>query len=412
MNFRENISVALRAIRANFLRSVLTLLIIAFGIAALVAILTALDVLLISLSDSFSGIGANTFNIERKGESLGGNRRGKRSKRGDVISLKQALKFKEQYDFPSTVSVSLGCTSLATIKHKKEKSNPNVTVIGCDAEYMKVRGYNFSHGRSFSKTEEEEGSHKAIIGMDLVNLLFDEKPESAIGKTISNGSVKYRVIGVLESKGASMTSNEDRSILIPLENAKRYYDTPNRNYDLSVMVSDATLMEEAIAEAVGVFRNVRGIKAGQDNDFETFKSDGIMEILKENTVVIRLSVIVIGIITLIGAAIGLMNIMLVSVTERTKEIGICKALGATRANILLQFLTEAIVISILGGMFGILGGMLFGNLVALFLGGKFIIPWMWIFVGFSLCFSVGLLSGLYPAFKASGLDPIESLRYE
>ena len=209
-----------------------------------------------------------------------------------------------------------------------------------------------------------------------------------------------------------MTSNEDRTILIPLLNAKRYYDTKYRNYNLAISVSDATIMDDAEATAIGVFRNVRKLKAGQENDFETTKADGIMDVLKESTFGIRVATIAIGVITLFGAAIGLMNIMLVSVTERTREIGICKAIGATRANILIQFLTEAVVISLMGGLVGIVFGIIIGNLVALGIGGSFVIPWAWMFLGVALCLAVGAVSGFYPALKASGLDPIESLRYE
>ncbi len=414
MNSFENIRLALRSIRHNLLRSLITLSIIAIGIAALVGILTALDVLLLSLSSNLSDMGANSFNIERKYEDLQGNRRGRRAKRSAVISYDQATSFKEKYDYPNAkVSLALFCTSLATIKHKSEKSNPNVSVSGCDVNYVKMRGYKMAAGRIFSESEIEHGSHKAMIGWDICKLLFDSKPEKAIGKSISNGNVKYKIIGVMESKGSSMSSNEDRMILIPLTNAVRYYDNPDRSsYDVSVSVSDAIEMEPAESTAIGVFRNIRGLKAGQDNDFEIFKSDGIMEVLKENTVTIRISTIFIGLATLCGAAIGLMNIMLVSVTERTREIGVCKALGASRRNVLLQFLTEAVSISILGGIVGILLGILAGLGVAYALGGQFVMPWNWIALGFGLCFFVGVVSGLYPAARASALDPIEALRYE
>jgi putative ABC transport system permease protein len=412
MNSSENIKLALNSIKSNFLRSLITLMIIAIGIAALVGILTALDVLLLSLSDNFSDMGANSFNIERKYEDLKGSRRGRRAKASEPISFDQAMLFKDRYDYPARVSVSDNCTGLATVKYKQEKSNPNVTVVGCDMEYFKMRGYKLSTGRVFSESEMENGAHKVLIGSEICKLLFDDRAENAIGKSIANGNVKYKVIGVLGSKGSSMSSNEDRMIMIPITNAIRYYDTKNSNYNVSVSVNDATQMDAAESVAIGIFRNIRRLKAGQDNDFETFKSDGIMEILKENTVTIRWATIFIGLATLIGAAIGLMNIMLVSVTERTREIGVCKALGASRRNILEQFLTEAIAISILGGIVGIILGLVAGYAVAWGLGGSFVMPWNWITLGFVLCFIVGVLSGLYPAIRASALDPIEALRYE
>ncbi len=412
MNFIESIKLALVSIRSNLLRALITLMIIALGIGALVAILTALDVLLFSFQDNFSDLGANSFSIARKGDGISGRKRGKRTKRGEVISFDQAMEFKKQYDYPATVSVSATGTSIATIKYEDKKTNPNIPVVGCDKEYLDVRGLKLKAGRSFSNTEMEMGMSRTIIGMDIVNLLFNENPEKAIGKSISRGNVKYKVIGVLASKGSSMTANEDKVILIPIANAVRYYDYPNKNYNVSVAVHDALQMDDAESAAIGIFRNVRKLKAGEENDFEIFKSDGLMDILKENTFEIRAATIFIGLATLLGAAIGLMNIMLVSVTERTKEIGICKAIGASQSNILIQFLVEAILISIIGGIIGIFMGMLLGNIVALILGGSFIIPWMWIALGFILCFFVGVISGFYPAYKASALDPIESLRYE
>ncbi len=413
MNLFENIKLAFTAIRTNFLRSMITVMIIAVGIGALVGILAALDGILLSLSSNLSDMGANSFNIEPSYQDLGGSRRGRRVKKGDVISFDQAMKFKKRYEFPASVSVSIACTSLATVKHKDKKTNPNVTVYACDNEYLDTRGLKIEKGRSFSESEILNGDHKVILGKEIVDVLFNENPDRALGKTISNGNVKYKVIGVLEKKGSSMSTNEDRMILIPISNGVRYYDRKYSNYNVSVGVSDATKMDDAEAEAIGVFRNIRGLRAGQENDFEMFKSDGLMDILKENTVTIRWATIFIGLATLLGAAIGLMNIMLVSVTERTREIGICKAIGASRNHILIQFLTEAVVISLIGGLLGIIFGIFMGNTVAILLfDGSAFVPWAWMFLGIVICFIVGVFSGFYPAMKASALDPIESLRYE
>ena len=412
MNLLENIQIAIRSVRANLLRAVLTLLIIAFGIMALVGILTAIDSAIYSLSDNLSSLGANTFDVDPKGDGVKGNRGGRRSKRGEPFEFKQAMDFKERFVFPGKTSVSIYCTGNATIKYADEKTNPNTLIFAVDENYLIGKGYEVEIGRNFTAKEALNGGYKAIIGREIVKILFDDKPELAIGKVIAAGNIKFKVIGVLKTRGSAMNEGQDRRILIPLQTGKRYYATQNTNYNIFVSVNDATQIDQGIASATGLLRNIRGLKASQDNDFEISKSDGLIGIIKENTVYFRFAAIGIGLITLLGAAIGLMNIMLVSVTERTREIGVCKALGATQRNIRIQFLTEAVVICILGGILGIIFGVIVGNIVPLLIGGSFIFPWGWVALALVTCLFVGLLSGLYPALKAARLDPIESLRYE
>ena len=412
MNIRENIRTALRSVKSNMTRAVLTMLIIATGIMALVGILTAIDSIIFSMTNNFSSMGANSFTISPSGSGISGNRGGRRAKRGEPITFRQAMKFKDKFEFPASVSISINCTGQAMLKYGSEKTNPNVQMEGIDENYLLAKGMSLSSGRQFTASEVFNGDHKALIGGSIVEKLFDGKNDKALGSVISVGNTKYKVVGLLESKGSGMGSDGDNKVLIPLNNGKRYYGSARKNYNVTVDVYNPTDIERAEETAIGVFRNIRGLKLAQENDFQIFKSDGLQDIIKENTTMLRFGTIAIAGITLLGAAIGLMNIMLVSVTERTREIGVCKALGATQKNILIQFLTEAVVICQLGGLMGIVLGIIAGNLISLLTDGAFIIPWAWILLGVTICMIVGLLSGLYPAMRAAKLDPIESLRYE
>ncbi len=412
MNLTENINLAIRSIRANLLRAVLTLLIIAFGIMALVGILTAIDSAIFALNDNFSSLGANSFNIRPSRTEINSRQGGRQIKRGEPISLDEALDFKERYDFPARTAISFGTSSNAVVRYAKEETNPTISVLAGDEDYLAVSGTNLQAGRGFTLRESKYGSNLAIIGADIVKTLFEGKTRNALDKVISVGNIKYKVIGVLEDKGSTAGQSEGNRVIIPLQTGKRYYSTDNTNYSIVVAVNEATQMDAAVSNAIGLMRRVRKLKAAEDNDFEIRKSDSLIETIRENTVYLRLAAVMIGLITLIGAAIGLMNIMLVSVTERTREVGISKAVGANRRHILVQFLTEAVVISLMGGLVGIVLGVGVGNIVTLLLGGTFLVPWTWIVMAILTTTIVGLISGLYPALKAAQLDPIESLRYE
>ncbi|MDR4988735.1 MAG: FtsX-like permease family protein, partial [Bacteroidales bacterium] len=246
---------------------------------------------------------------------------------------------------------------------------------------------------------------------DVANTLFPGDTDP-LGEIVSIANRRYQVIGVLKRQGAGLGFSEDLNCIIPYMTVRQDFSRPNMNYTIDVSTFDIETLDEAIAEATGLFRIIRGSRLGEPNSFDIAKSDNIAQALIENIRFITLAATIIGLITLVGAAIGLMNIMLVSVTERTQEIGIRKALGATRKVIKQQFLSEAIVICQIGGLVGIVLGILAGNGISVLIGNKFIVPWVWVISGVVLCFIVGVIAGYYPAAKASRLDPIESLRYE
>lgn len=407
----ENIRISLTSIKSHMLRTVLTVLIIAIGITALVGILTAIDSLKFFLGQNLQMMGANTFTIQNRSMRIHFGSSVHRAKYYQPITFKQAMEFKERFDFPALASVYTFGTSIATARNGSIKTNPNISVIGSDENYVAVSGMELESGRNMNPTEVFYGSNVAIIGSGISSTLFRPN-EDPVGKVISIGSGKYRVIGVLKSKGTGFGFSGDRSCIIPITNVRQVFARPNMSFSISVKSNDETQIDAASGEATGLMRVIRKNPLNEENDFEITKSDQLLNLLIDNTRYITLSATIIGLITLIGAAIGLMNIMLVSVTERTREIGIRKAAGATRSVIRNQFLVEAIVIGQLGGFLGITLGIIIGNTISFMIGSSFIIPWIWIITGVFLCFLVALVSGIIPATKAANLDPIESLRYE
>jgi len=404
----ENIKIAIQSIKGHLLRTIITVSIIAIGIASLVGILTAIDSIDYALNDNFAMMGANTFTIQ---DQVRGTRsRSERISTNPKIEYKEALEFKNKFNNTAITTISYRASSSATVKYQSFKTNPNVSVLGVDDHYLKVSGYDIELGRNINHHDISLNSNVVIIGQDIFKQVFNSSPK-AIGAVISVNNKRVLVIGVLAEKGSSMGMGGDRTCLLPISYLRNTISSSS-SISISIMAANNYEIDAVIGSAIGAFRSIRRLRPIETQNFAITKSDSLAKSLMDNLKYVTSAATLIGFITLLGAAIALMNIMLVSVTERTKEIGTRKAIGATSKTIRQQFLMEAIVICQIGGVLGIIIGILIGNVTSYMMNSAFVIPWAWLAAGVVLCLIVGLVSGIYPAIKASKLDPIEALRHE
>lgn len=395
----------------NLLRAVLTIFIIGFGIMSLVSMLTAVDGIKSALYTNFSQVGSNTFTVSDEDPLAGMRGEGRWQRKQRVpITYSQARAFQQRYDFPAQVSLSFEAAGAETVEYRDTRTSPKIQVTGVDEIYLASSGLQIDEGRNFTQQEVQTGRPAVIIGSALAEDLFGD--QEGVGERIKVGGMSYIVIGILKERGNSLGESSDNGVLMPLITAQNLVSATDLSYTIAVMVDDVNHLDEGIYEATGVLRAIRRLDFTQDDNFYISKSDSLVNALADNISYLTIFAFVIGIITLIGAAVGLTNIMLVSVKERTREIGVRKAMGATKKNIRNQFLLESITICLTGGLFGIVAGLIFGNVIAKYFEGAFVIPWQWIAVGIIICTITGLLSGIGPAIRAARLDPVESLRHE
>ncbi|OQY96114.1 MAG: hypothetical protein B6D37_03110 [Sphingobacteriales bacterium UTBCD1] len=425
MRFRDILSLAYRTVRSNKLRTGITVAIIAFGIMALVGIITAIKAMNQKFVESFSMMGANGFVIRYKQRNInfgGGNnsdlqlskktaRKEKKSNLGRIITKREAELFIKRFNFPSIKSISVFANRSSIISYRERKTSPNVILFGSDENFLQLNGFMLRAGRNLSSTDVQTGRNVCLLGYDVAKNLFRENVDRAVNMVIQINNIPFRVLGVLDSRGSSFGFSRDNLVVTSYENVDRNFPGGS-SYSIAVMTNDIRQVEAAMGEAESDFRAIRKLNVTEDNNFVLDRSDSVAERAMNTLGFLTISATIIGFITLIGAAIGLMNIMLVSVSERTREVGLIKAIGGKSKVVRRQFLLEAVIISILGALFGIILGVLVGNLFSIVLNTGFIVPWNWVLYGIIICSAVGLLAGLYPALKAGKLNPIEALRYE
>jgi putative ABC transport system permease protein len=407
----ESFFMAMSAVAAHKLRSVLTLLGVLVGVFSIIVVMTAMRVMQNYIESEIGKLGSQTFMIRKtpgviftRPEGYGKMLRRKN------ISLQQGLQFQERVTFAR--GVGLQATFWAgEIDTAHKKTAPDVQLLGETPGSFPARNWNLAEGRLLLETDVDNARDVCVLGSGLAKTLFPTS--SPLGERLKIDGINYTVVGLLEANGASLGGDQDNFAIIPITTGlNRYGGDTWRSLDLLVQAASAAAYDDCVEQAQGILRVIRKVPPGDPNDFEISSNDSMIEQFKSFTLAVRLGVAIISSIALLAAGIGIMNIMLVSVTERTREIGIRRAIGAKKRSIMAQFIMEAIVLCELGGIAGVILGVLGGNATAYFLKLPPTIPFDWIVIGLVICSVVGLVFGTYPAWKAANLDPIESLRYE
>ncbi|MDX2130242.1 MAG: ABC transporter permease [Chloroherpetonaceae bacterium] len=408
MRVQEIFQMSVSSLKANKLRSGLTMFGITVGVFSVIGVMTVIGALQNSITSGLAFLGTNTFQIAKYPAMSFSNRDDLDNRRN--ITLEQAERFREMIE-EQTAGVCLKSFDGGRVaSYGNYKTNANQTIVGTNKHFLFVNQHNVIEGRNLTEEDVQYMRSVAVIGQEVRKKLFPN--QSALGERIKLNGKVYTVVGVLAAKGQAFGGSEDDLSLVPITRFFADFGKNNRTVNIAVQASSQETYQKTMDRAQGAMRLVRGLQAHQDNDFELYANESLVKSFNEIADVIRAGAFVISFIALITAGIGIMNIMLVSVTERTKEIGIRKSIGAKRQSILIQFLIESVVISELGGLLGILLGALLGNVIAAQMSATAIFPWDWAFIGLFVCSLIGIGFGSYPAYKAAALDPIEALRFE
>jgi putative ABC transport system permease protein len=408
MFLTEIFRMALGSLRTNRLRSALTMLGVAIGVFSVIGVMTALSVIQGSIESGLSFLGSNIFQFAKYPAMNTRDPEEKFANRHD-ISLAQATEFKRLMEGQAN-AIALKC-----FDGGKPVSYGNVTLqgrtlVGTNEYFLAANSYTIAYGRNISPDDVDLGRPVTVVGASIQKKLFPS--ESALGKTIKVNSKPYTIIGVLDEKGSSFGNSQDELVLVPITKFFSDFGHEHRTINLAIQSTSQATYNDTLDKAIGAMRAARGLKLGQDDDFAIYSNDTLVSAFAQVADTVRAGAFVVSVIALLAAGIGIMNIMLVSVTERTREIGVRKAIGARKDDIIKQFLIEAVLLSELGGLAGIASGVLGGNGIALAFSMNMVFPWFWAITGLVVCSAIGIGFGSYPAWKAASLHPIEALRYE
>jgi putative ABC transport system permease protein len=401
----EILRLAFASLRSNKLRSSLTVLGIAVGVFSVIGVMTLIGGIRSSFESGLNMLGVNSFQVTKYPPFSDWTRY--RNRRDITYPL--AARFKDLMEDSARVSLQIGRGG-RTVIYKDKRTNPNVVLAGTDENFINARNFEIADGRNLGIDDVEYGRPVCLVGNDVIKRIFPNG--DAVGKLIRIESQNYTIVGVLGPKGAMFGGNQDNFVITPITRYLMNYGRQWRSIGINVQASSQEELPAAQEKAIGMMRLVRGLKPEDVNDFDIFSNESLIEAFNKIADVVAAGALVISAIALLASGVGVMNIMLVSVTERTKEIGIRKSIGAKKQNILLQFLAEAVALSLIGGIAGVIIGVGGGNVIALFMNTVVSIPWLWVGIGMGVCGGIGIVFGLYPAWKAAALDPIEALRYE
>ena len=413
MLFREIVAMALSSLGANKLRATLTMIGITIGVFSIISVMTAIGALQNSIENGLSFLGSNIFQFAKYPVNIdaGGEIKKKYQNRRD-ISYRQALHYYElmQGNAREICLKCFGYEVKGQAVYNGVRTTPSLLIVGTNRSFLTANAYTLGYGRNLNDEDVDLARHVLVVGKMIEKRLFPH--ESPIGKVIRMSGHTYTIIGVLAEKGTSFGQSQDDICMMPITRFFEDFGEAKRTVNIATQSFSQETYNRTLDRAIGAMRIARGVRADQENDFEIYSNDSLKSAFASIAGVVRIGAFVISFIALVAAGIGIMNIMLVSVTERTKEIGVRKSIGARSRDILRQFLTEAVFISEAGGILGIILGVIGGDLLAVWLKVDIIFPFGWAFAGLLVCSAIGIGFGLYPAYRAAALDPIEALRYE